>query len=149
MGLLLNKYVKENNLKNLMIYPLLLNVILNVPICFGGDNTPRMIKIGNEYIERWSHFYPSQALYEGMIQSIYNYEDLSETSIKEWLEFNKEILNKIYKHEADFTDMDLPVREVKKSSLREPMMDIRDNDEELEKLQTTIIEGRAKKGRKG
>jgi uncharacterized protein (DUF885 family) len=62
-----------------------------------------MIKIGNKYIERWAQFYPSQAIYEGMIQSIYNYEDLSETSIKEWLEFNKEILNEIYKHEADFT----------------------------------------------
>lgn len=47
---------------------------------------------------------------------------------------NREVI----KHEADFTDMDLPVREVKKSSLREPMMDMRDNDEELEKLQSKV-----------
>lgn len=93
-------------MKNLLIYPLLLNVILSVPISFGGDNTPRMIKIGNEYIERWAQFYPSQALYEGMIQSIYNYEDLSENSILGWLDFNKEMLHKINKHESDFTTED-------------------------------------------
>ena len=85
---MLNNYVKENKLKNLLIYPLLMNIILNIPICFAGDNTPIMIKIGNEYIERWAQFYPSQALYEGMIQSVYNYEDLSETSIQMWLGFN-------------------------------------------------------------
>jgi uncharacterized protein (DUF885 family) len=65
-----------------------------------------MIKIGNEYIEKWAQFYPSQAIYEGMIQSIYNYEDLSEESIQKWLDFNKEILDKINKHESDFTAED-------------------------------------------
>lgn len=93
-------------MKNLLIHPLLLIVILNVPLCFGGDNTPRMIKIGNEYINRWAVFYPSQALYEGMVQSIYNYEDFSETSVREWLDFNKEMLDKINKQESDFTTED-------------------------------------------
>ncbi len=93
-------------MKNLLIHPLLLIVILNVPLCFGGDNTPRMIKIGNEYINRWAMFYPSQALYEGMVQSIYNYEDFSETSVREWLDFNKEMLDKINKQESDFTTED-------------------------------------------
>jgi len=93
-------------LKNLLIYPILLIVILNVPFCFGGDGTPRMIKIGNEYIDRWILFYPSQALYEGIIQSIYNFEDFSETSIQEWLDFNREILDKIDQHESDFTTED-------------------------------------------
>ncbi|UCH65807.1 MAG: DUF885 family protein [Ignavibacterium sp.] len=93
-------------MKNLLIYTLLMNAILNVPICFGGDNTPLMIKIGNEYIERWTQFYPSQALYEGMIQSVYNYEDFSETSIQMWLSFNKKMLDKINKYESDFTTED-------------------------------------------
>jgi uncharacterized protein (DUF885 family) len=65
-----------------------------------------MIKIGNEYINRWAMFYPSQALYEGMVQSIYNYEDFSETSVREWLDFNKEMLDKINKQESDFTTED-------------------------------------------
>jgi uncharacterized protein (DUF885 family) len=65
-----------------------------------------MIKIGNEYIDKWANFYPSQALYEGMIQSIYNYEDLSEESIRDWLDFNREILEKINKNEPVFTAED-------------------------------------------
>ena len=89
-----------------MIYPLLLSVILDVPRCFGGDNTPLLIRIGNEYIERWAQFYPSQALYEGMIQSIYNYEDFSNNSIQRWIDFNKEILERINKHESDFSTED-------------------------------------------
>lgn len=93
-------------MKNLLIHPLLLIVILNVPLCFGGDNTPRMIKIGNEYINRWAVFYPSQALYEGMVQSIYNYEDFSETSVREWLDFNKGMLDNINKQESEFTTED-------------------------------------------
>jgi len=93
-------------LKNLLTYPLLLIVIFNTHFCFGGDATPLMIKIGNEYIDKWSNFYPSQALYEGMIQSIYNYEDLSEESIRDWLDFNREILEKIYKNEPVFTAED-------------------------------------------
>lgn len=47
---------------------------------------------------------------------------------------NREVI----KHEADYTDIDLPVREVEKPSLREPMMEMRANDEELEKLQSKI-----------
>lgn len=47
---------------------------------------------------------------------------------------NREVI----KHEADFTDMDLPVREVEKPALREPMMDMHANDEELENLQSKI-----------
>jgi uncharacterized protein (DUF885 family) len=65
-----------------------------------------MIKIGNEYIERWAQFYPSKALYEGMIQSVYNYEDYSGYSIQRWIDFNKEILDKINNNESDFTTED-------------------------------------------
>ena len=77
-----------------------------MPLCLGGDNTPLMIKIGNEYISEWAKFYPSQAFYEGMIQSIYNYEDYSEHSIQTWIDFNKEILDKINKHKSDFSTED-------------------------------------------
>ena len=93
-------------MKSLLIFPLLLSVILDVPRCFGGDNTPLLIRIGNEYIERRVQFYPSQALYEGMIQSIYNYEDFSNNSIQRWIDFNKEILERINKHETDISTED-------------------------------------------
>ena len=93
-------------MKKLLIYSLLLFLFPNPPFCFGGDNTPLMMKISNEYIDRWAKFYPSQALYEGMIQSIYNYEYFSETSIQDWLVFNKNILDEINKNESKFTDED-------------------------------------------
>jgi uncharacterized protein (DUF885 family) len=93
-------------LKNLLIYAFLLIVIFNAQSSFGGDDTPRMIRIGNDYIEKWAQFYPSQGQYEGMIQSIYNYEDLSEESIRNWLDFNRKILEKIKKHEPEFTAED-------------------------------------------
>ncbi len=80
--------------------------ILITSLGMGQDNTPLMIKFGNDYIDEWAKFYPSQALYEGMIQSIYNYEDFSETSINRWIKFNKEMLDKINKYEAEFSAED-------------------------------------------
>jgi len=93
-------------LKKFITYSIFLTIVFYTHFCFAGDNTPVMIKIGNAYIEKWAQFYPSGALYEGMIQSIYNYENLSHVSIQEWLDYNKKILEKLKKLETDFSDED-------------------------------------------
>jgi len=79
-------------------------ILIYCILCYTGEIRSSEIKdISREYIETWKQFFPSQTFALGFSESIFNFEDFSETKIKDWLKFNKKILNQISKHESNFT----------------------------------------------
>lgn len=48
-----------------------------------------------EYIEAWKKFHPSQAVDQGIHSALFDYEDLSTQSIRNWVELNKRILDQL------------------------------------------------------
>ena len=44
------------------------------------------------YVGAWKAFYPSRALAAGMNSEIFGFEDFSEDSIRDWMEFNRSVL---------------------------------------------------------
>lgn len=62
--------------------------------------------LGERYISAWKAFYPSQALESGMRLSVFYYEDLSEASINQWLDFNERILTLLSQPDAQIDPSD-------------------------------------------
>ncbi|MEZ5041863.1 MAG: DUF885 family protein [Saprospiraceae bacterium] len=52
-------------------------------------------ELGQEYIERWKKFYPSEALAMGIHSAIFDYEDRSAENIESWLAFNKKMFQQL------------------------------------------------------
>lgn len=50
---------------------------------------------GASYIYAWKKFYPSRALDQGMHQAVFDYEDLSSERVREWIDFNKTMLERL------------------------------------------------------
>ena len=48
--------------------------------------------LGERYIAAWKAFYPSHALEAGFRPSVFQYEDLSQENIKQWIGFNENFL---------------------------------------------------------
>ncbi|EAR02821.1 putative secreted protein [Maribacter sp. HTCC2170] len=51
--------------------------------------------LGDSYIVAWSQFHPSKALSEGIRTAVFDYEDLSQEKISNWVEYNQKILGKL------------------------------------------------------
>jgi uncharacterized protein (DUF885 family) len=62
--------------------------------------------LGENYILKWKKFYPSKALNAGMRPSIFDYEERFEDTVKDWLEFNEEILKKLVDSSSDIDAID-------------------------------------------
>ncbi|PIB32709.1 DUF885 family protein [Maribacter sp. 4G9] len=62
--------------------------------------------LGERYISAWKAFYPSKALEAGMRPSVFHYEDLSENTIAQWLEFNEQILTLLSQPNAQIDPID-------------------------------------------
>lgn len=62
--------------------------------------------LGENYILEWRKFYPSKALNSGMRTSVFQYENLSESTIVTWLEFNENILLELSKLNPDIHPID-------------------------------------------
>ena len=65
-----------------------LQVVLFI-LLFEGIACCQVVNLGEQYIQEWKDFYPSKALKQGMHASIFEYENLSRTAIKEWVAFNR------------------------------------------------------------
>lgn len=59
--------------------------------------------IGSNYIEAYKEFYPSKALAMGIQSSLWNYEDLSPQSIKEWVKYNQSVLESLQVDENSYS----------------------------------------------
>ena len=62
-------------------------------LCFLFTFSVSAQDLGERYLAAWKAFYPSEALEAGMRPSVFQYEDFSEASVNQWLEFNEQILN--------------------------------------------------------
>lgn len=62
--------------------------------------------LGENYILEWKKFYPTKALKSGMRPSVFQYEDRSETTILQWLAFNKDIVSELSKPAANIDPID-------------------------------------------
>jgi len=47
--------------------------------------------LGEQYIQAWKKMYPSKAVAQGMNASIFEYDNLSETTVQIWIDFNKKM----------------------------------------------------------
>ena len=70
-------------------------LVICLSYCLSADSTVDVRDLCREYIEAWKQFYPSRAFSRGILDSIYNFEDFTQSRIEEWLEFNREILAEI------------------------------------------------------
>lgn len=61
-------------------------IVLNLNLGYSQDRD-----LGSEYIEKWTTFYPSQALRRGMHNAIFQYEDMRLNKVESWLDYNKGI----------------------------------------------------------
>lgn len=50
---------------------------------------------GQDYVEAWKRFYPSEALAQGLHASIFYFEDRSPEAIRKWVAFNQGILEQL------------------------------------------------------
>ena len=71
-----------------------------IQICFAVISTMGPLAGANsdyslEYIEAWKKFYPSKALAQGIHSAIFDFEDRSPEAIGEWVDFNKNMLEKL------------------------------------------------------
>ncbi len=62
--------------------------------------------LGENYILEWKKFYPSKALKSGMRPSVFQYEDRSETTILQWLAFNKDMVSELSKPTPNIEPID-------------------------------------------
>lgn len=62
--------------------------------------------LSGKYIEAWKQFYPSRAFSQGVLGSIFYFEDFSESEIEKWLKFNKETLDEISKRLSELSSED-------------------------------------------
>jgi hypothetical protein len=82
----------------------LLWALLNLTSAFGSVNmnTPSVGKPGgSSYIEAWKNFYPGRACDEGMLASIFDFEDYSQARIRDWIQINRAVLSSAWGTEAD------------------------------------------------
>lgn len=62
--------------------------------------------LSNDYIEAWKRFYPSRAYSRGFLDSIFHFEDFTESKIENWLKINRATLDKISGHESKLVSED-------------------------------------------
>lgn len=56
------------------------------------DTLPALADHGTAYVEAWTQFYPSEALTRGLHRAIFYQEDRSAENIKDWINYNKNLL---------------------------------------------------------
>ncbi|MDC6406175.1 MULTISPECIES: DUF885 family protein [Maribacter] len=61
-------------------------------LCFLFNFSVSAQDLGESYLAAWKAFYPSEALEAGMRPSVFQYEDLSQENIKQWIGFNENFL---------------------------------------------------------
>ena len=61
-------------------------------LLIGGAILAQPTDYGATYIEAWKKFYPSKAVDQGIHSAVFNYEDLSQNAIQEWIDFNKKTI---------------------------------------------------------
>ncbi|KAA2216706.1 DUF885 family protein [Maribacter flavus] len=61
-------------------------------LCFLFNFSVSAQDLGERYLAAWKAFYPSEALEAGMRPSVFQYEDLSQENIKQWIGFNENFL---------------------------------------------------------
>lgn len=62
--------------------------------------------LGERYLAAWKAFYPSQALESGFRPSVFQYEDLSQENIKQWIGFNENFLSLLAESNAQIDPVD-------------------------------------------
>lgn len=58
-------------------------------------------ELSEQYINAWKTFYPSAAYSRGFLDSIFEYEDLSQENIRSWVELNQKTLAEINRREKN------------------------------------------------
>ena len=71
-------------------------LILSILILSLGQSIhSQEVRFEKEYLEQWKKFYPSKAYAMGWHESIFNFEDFSEANVQAWVDFNKNMVERV------------------------------------------------------
>ncbi len=76
-----------------------LHVLVSLGFCFSHQNLKRPLSA--IYVDEWKKFYPSKAYRRGFHASIYDMEDYSTASIRNWIAFNESVLSSLSKETGE------------------------------------------------
>jgi len=85
---------------------LFLILVFSLSSCLYASSFSGIEVLSKEYIEAWKRFYPSRAFSRGFLNSLFYFEDFSQTKIENWLKTNKATLDEISSHESGMVSED-------------------------------------------
>lgn len=68
-------------------------------VLYAGGSS-EVSRLCEEYIDAWKRFYPSRAFSLGYLHAVFDFEDISQPNIQNWLKLNKSTLSKISRFES-------------------------------------------------
>ena len=93
-------------MKKRFLYPLFLIFLFLISCDLGVNDFSGIKDLSEKYVEAWKKFYPSRAFSQGILGSIFYFEDFSVKEIENWLKFNKKTLGIIYSRLSELNSED-------------------------------------------